>query len=116
MLGTKFFERKEVKDALSLVRAAIYGTSADIARIANIPPRGIGKVTLLKMLGGFENEIGGTIGEKVRSFRMLLARVKETAEKLPPSKLLQYVMQESGMERMYKEDKDRGRRTAGERA
>lgn len=108
VLGTRFFERKEVKDALSFIRAAVYGTSADVARVANIPPRGIGKVTLLKMLGGFENEIGGAIGEKVRAFRALLAKIQEAAQKLPPSKLVQYVMAESGMERMYKEDKLEG--------
>lgn len=108
VLGTKFFERKEVKDALSFIRAARYGTAPDVARIANTPPRGIGKVTLLKMLGGQEASIGGAVGEKIRAFRVLLGRIGEAAEKIPPSKLVQYVMVESGMERMYKEDKVEG--------
>jgi DNA helicase-2/ATP-dependent DNA helicase PcrA len=108
VLGTKFFERKEVKDALSFIRAAIYGTAPDIARIANVPPRGIGKVTLLKMLGGKEATIPGIVGEKVRSFRNLLSRIGEAAQVLPPSKLVQFVMSETGMERMYKEDKLEG--------
>ena len=108
VLGTRFFERKEIKDALSFIRAAVYGTSADIARIANIPPRGIGKVTLLKMLGGFESGISGAIGEKVRIFRALLARITKATQELSPSKFVQFVMTESGMERMYKEDKVEG--------
>ncbi len=108
VLGTKFFERKEVKDALSYIRAAVYSTAPDIARIANTPARGIGKVTLLKMLSGGESDITGATGEKVRAFRVLLARIHEAAKKLPPSKLVQYVMQESGMERMHKEDKVEG--------
>jgi DNA helicase-2/ATP-dependent DNA helicase PcrA len=33
VLGTKFFERKEVKDVLSFIRAARYGTTPDIAAI-----------------------------------------------------------------------------------
>ncbi len=108
VLGTRFFERKEVKDALSFIRAAVYGTAPDIARIANVPPRGIGKVTLMKMLMGQENAIGGAVGEKVRAFRALLARITASAKTLPPSKLVQFVMTESGMERMYKEDKVEG--------
>jgi DNA helicase-2/ATP-dependent DNA helicase PcrA len=60
------------------------------------------------MLGGFESEIGGAVGEKVRGFRAMLAKIKEAAQNLPPSKLLQYTMAESGMERMYKEDKVEG--------
>jgi DNA helicase-2/ATP-dependent DNA helicase PcrA len=108
VLGTKFFERKEVKDVLSFIRAAVYSTAPDIARIANTPPRGIGKVTLLKMLSGGEDRIAGAVGEKVRAFRMLLNRIGDTAQKMSPSQLVQYVMAETGMERMYKEDKVEG--------
>ena len=108
VLGTKFFERKEVKDAISFVRAAVYGTAPDIARVANVPPRGIGKVTLLKMLGGQESELGGAIGIKVKLFRVLLQKINTAAQELSPSKLLQLVMEESGMERIYKADKLEG--------
>jgi DNA helicase-2/ATP-dependent DNA helicase PcrA len=108
VLGTRFFERKEVKDVLSFIRAAIYGTAPDIARVANTPPRGIGKVTLLKILNGSDSALSGAVAEKVRGFKSLLIKIKDVAEKLPPSKLVQYVMTESGMERMYKEDKVEG--------
>lgn len=108
VLGTRFFERREVKDAISFIRAAVYETQGDIARIANIPPRGIGKVTLLKMLMGKESELKGAVAEKVAEFRSILFRIKETLSTLPPSKLVEFVMKESGMERMYKEDKLEG--------
>ncbi len=108
VLGTKFFERKEVKDVLSFIRAARYATTPDLARIANTPPRGIGKVTLLKMLSGADASIGGAVGEKVRNFRRLLERIAEASHTLPPSQLVQYVMQESRMEQMYKDDKVEG--------
>jgi DNA helicase II / ATP-dependent DNA helicase PcrA len=108
VLGTKFFERKEVKDTISFLRAGLYNTNADIARIANIPPRGIGKVTLLKILAGEEEGLGGAVREKVREFRGILAQIEEASRTTPPSKLLTFVMQISGMERMYKEDKLEG--------
>src|SRR3989344_5006452 len=51
VLGTRFFERKEVKDVLAYLRAALNPKgSGDIARAAGVPARGIGKVTLEKML------------------------------------------------------------------
>lgn len=108
VLGTKFFERREVKDAISFIRAAVFETSADIARVANVPARGIGKVTLLKMLSGAEDTLGGAVREKVLGFRQLLARIREASARLTPSQLVIFVMQESGMERSYKEDKLEG--------
>lgn len=108
VVGTRFFERKEVKDVLALVRAALYDTRPDIARVANVPARGIGKVTLLKILTGREGELGGAMRDKVAAFRALLARIKDAAKKLPPSKLVQYVVVESGIECMLKDDKLEG--------
>lgn len=108
VLGTRFFERKEVKDTLSFIRAALYNTPPDIARVANVPARGIGKVTLLKILSGTEGELGGAVAEKVRGFRRLLARIAQQALLVPPSLLVQFVITESGMEREFKEDKPEG--------
>jgi DNA helicase-2/ATP-dependent DNA helicase PcrA len=108
VLGTRFFERREVKDIISFIRAALLNTQADIARVANIPPRGIGKVTLLKMLMNKESELRGTIAEKVGEFRALLLRIRKAAEELPPSKLVEFIVKGTGMEKMYKEDKLEG--------
>ncbi|MDE1924993.1 MAG: UvrD-helicase domain-containing protein [Patescibacteria group bacterium] len=108
VVGTRFFERKEVKDALSFVRAALYETAPDVARASGVPARGIGKVTLLKMLAGREHELTGAVREKVISFRKLLAQLKEASGTLPPSQLMQLVMTRTGMEAMYKEDKLEG--------
>lgn len=102
VLGTRFFERKEVKDALSFVRAAIARTPADVARAATAVSRGIGKVTLLKMLSG------QPAGEKAAQFESLLKKIESAAATLPPSHLLRMVITESGMERTFKEDKFEG--------
>ena len=108
VLGTKFFERKEVKDALSFIRAALYDTSADLARVSNVPPRGIGKVTLLKILSGKEGELTGATREKVAQLRALLGRIRDAAAKCTPSELVRYVITHSGMEAMLLQDKLEG--------
>ncbi len=55
VLGVKFFERKEIKDTLAYLRAALNRDSlSDIKRIINFPARGIGKVTLVKI---FANDL-----------------------------------------------------------
>lgn len=102
VLGTRFFERKEVKDALSYVRAALGQTPADIARAAQNPARGIGKVTLLKMLSG------QPAGAKADAFAALLNKIARAAEQMPPSHLMRFVIAESGMERAYQADKLEG--------
>lgn len=48
--GLRFFERAEIKDALSYVRLAVNNKdNAAFERAVNIPPRGIGKVSLDKL-------------------------------------------------------------------
>jgi DNA helicase II / ATP-dependent DNA helicase PcrA len=108
VLGTRFFERKEVKDTLSFIRAAVEGGAVDVSRIANVPARGIGKVTLLKMLAGRGDELTGAVKEKVSKFYLLLSSIREAARRLPPSQLVKFVVVESGLEQMLKEDKLEG--------
>lgn len=108
VLGTKFFERAEVKDTISFIRAALFGTEADIARIANTPPRGIGKQTLLAMLQKREGELGPSALAKVAIFHALLAKIREAALRLPPSKVVELVIKESGIEDDLRQDKLEG--------
>jgi len=108
VLGTRFFERKEVKDTLSFIRAAVEGGAIDLARIANVPPRGVGKVTLLKILAGREQELTGAVRDKVVNLRVLLMNIQQASLQLPPSQLVRFVIVESGLEKMHKEDKLEG--------
>ncbi len=107
VLGTRFFERKEVKDTLSFIRAALLDTPADIHRVTQVLP-GIGKVTALKILAGQEDTLRGAIAQKVQAMRTLLARIREKTSMLPPSQLIQFIATESGMEKLFKEDKLEG--------
>jgi len=112
MLGTKFFERKEIKDVVSFVKVSLNPLNqSDFSRILNIPPRGIGKVTLEKIILGKENEISGPTKIKLDNFRKMLLNFKDILTKQKPSESLKQIIRDSGMEDMYKtgleEDTDR---------
>jgi len=102
LLGTKFFERKEIKDVLSYLKASLNPDSlSDLKRIINVPARGIGKVTMLKIFEGKENQLPETMQVKMIGFRDLLARIKEKALKDKPSETIKYIIHESGIEYAY---------------
>src|SRR3989344_2585524 len=102
MLGTKFFERKEIKDCLSFIKASLNEASAgDFMRIINIPPRGIGKTTAQKIVSGLEKDLPENTKIKINNFRKTLSDFKTilTTEKL--SVAIKYIIKNSGMENMY---------------
>jgi len=104
ILGTRFFDRKEVKDLLSFLRAALNPESlGDLKRIINIPARGIGKVSLLKIFAGKEHELPVAMREKMIKFRALLGRIREVALKEKPSVTIKFIMKESGIEPTWRD-------------
>jgi len=104
LLGTKFFERKEIKDVLSYLRLALNPDSqGDLGRIVNEPARGIGKVTLLKLLEGKRSELTGSTREKVEGFYQIMASISEAATNTPPSELIKFIMKRSGIETALKD-------------
>ncbi len=107
VLGVRFFERAEVKDVLSYLRAARNPKSkADLARIVSTPPRGIGKTTLDKILAG--QALSGAAGEKVKKFQETLAKIKHAIETLPTSEAVRYAAEASGVEAMLQADTEEG--------
>lgn len=112
VLGVRFFERAEVKDVLSYLRAAMNPKNKqDMTRIIAVPPRGIGKVTLEKMLAG-EN-IPGAAGAKVAAFRDMLAKIAHAANTLPASEAVRYAAEASGIEGWLAQDTERGQERLG---
>ena len=104
VIGVRFFERKEVKDIISYVRASLSESdTADFARIINVPVRGIGKVTLLKILAKQESGLTAGTRQKIAGFRALLARVKKKLETEPLSVALKFILTESGLEKILRE-------------
>ena len=99
VLGTKFFERKEVKDVLAYLRASLNTESlSDLKRIINVPGRGIGKVTILKIFSDERDKLPEGIKEKVNNFFNLLTKIKSETDKLKPSEVIKYIIKESGLE------------------
>lgn len=99
VLGIRFFERKEVKDILAYIRAALNPASAgDLKRIINTPPRGIGKISLLSIFAGEEYKLPAAKREQIEKFRDVLAAIKTTAETKRPSEVIAFVMKKSGIE------------------
>lgn len=106
VLGTKFFERKEVKDILSYIRAALNPESmADLKRVINVPARGIGKVSLLKILAGQAETLPPATKKKVDDFYTILGVIRLKAAQEKTSEVVKYVLQASGLEMSLKNSK-----------
>ncbi|MFH1714543.1 MAG: UvrD-helicase domain-containing protein [Candidatus Nealsonbacteria bacterium] len=95
VLGTRFFERKEIKDILAFLHFVMNPESiSSLKRIINVPPRGIGKTTLLKIIEGKEAGLPANMKIKIASFRKLLGKIKNFALQNPPSKTILFVAEE----------------------
>lgn len=105
VLGTKFFERKEVKDVLSFLRLALNpGSTADLSRIVNVPARGIGKVTALKLIEGRRDELSGATAEKVARFDQMMQDITDHAKTEPVSATLRFIISRTGLETHFKKN------------
>ncbi|WP_254565746.1 DNA helicase PcrA [Oscillatoria sp. HE19RPO] len=110
--GLKFYDRKEVKDAVAYLRAlANPSDSISLRRIINTPKRSIGKTTLdrldeaAKQLGVPLWEIlsddtsvktlAGRSVKQVLEFAALMSRWQEQVETLPAIEILKGIMEES---------------------
>jgi len=97
LLGTKFFERKEVKDVMSYLRSAMNRSSQpDLKRVFETPKRGIGKVTVAKIFAG--EDIPTSASAKVEKVYNFLDRIVEAIENDPLSHIMQMIIVDSGME------------------
>ncbi len=109
LLGTKFFDRKEVKDTLSFIRAALNPDNlVDIARIINTPVRGIGKVTIAKVINGEEETLTGRARESVQKFRTILQKIHSESTNMLPSELVRFTFKVSGLEESFKSQGEDG--------
>jgi len=99
VLGVKFFERKEIKDILSYIRASYNKESlSDIKRIINIPTRGIGKVTIIKLFSNQFTDLPSAMQVKINKFYSLLDDIREYTDSHSPSESVKYVIQKTGLE------------------
>jgi DNA helicase-2/ATP-dependent DNA helicase PcrA len=117
--GTRFYDRREVRDVLAYVRLLLNPRDeASLRRILNVPPRDIGKTTLEALVGlarrdgvplleAIEAAAAGTSTGPVRTvtaraakalagFLDLLRDLRATARELPPSRLVARVVGRTG--------------------
>jgi len=103
VLGTKFFDRKEIKDMLAYIRASQNPDClSDIKRIINIPARGIGKTTIVKLFAGQGESLPLAMKLKVKAFYGRLEQIRIFAQSNPPSMVVKYALLESGIEESYR--------------
>ena len=106
VLGVKFFERKEIKDTLAYLRAALNPESlSDIKRIINFPTRGIGKTTIAKI---FATATAGQAGEqntlpikmqlKINNFYKTLEELREKIQNSKASEVIKFAVKKTGIE------------------
>ena len=107
VLGTRFFERKEVKDLVAYIDASLNRDKLSAQkRIMNYPPRGIGKVTMLAAFSGAEDRLNDGAKVKLRNFRKILDDIKINSEELSVSKLVAYTAKISGIEDLLSSGSD----------
>lgn len=120
--GVRFFERKEIKDAISYLRLIGIGDDLSFLRIVNVPSRKIGKVFLQKLKDiakqegkTLYNTLKGHIKDKdfnkkgAQEFVRLIEDCREKAKISSVSDLLEYTLRTSGLMDLIRTDGDEDR-------
>ena len=115
--GVPFFERMEIKDALSYLRLIAYRDDLSFLRVVNVPKRNLGKRRMAwlaeyaeqnpcslfdALRHGVSEEPGLFQGTGAGEFLQMVERLGENYEKKPVSELLSEVLDESGYEAMLR--------------
>ncbi len=120
--GVKFFSRMEIKDILAYLRLLVNPADAVAARrVINVPPRGIGAVTVEKIAtleeeaGGLlpacrlaleRGLLGGAAAHKVAAFAALMEELRGLlAAEVPYAELTAELIEKSGYGPMLREER-----------
>ena len=113
--GVQFFDRAEIKDALSYLRMIAFRDDLSFSRIVNRPKRNIG-LSRMNRLRAYAEENNCSLysalerlcddelfrGTKARKFLDLVERFSSSADGMPVSELLTAILDESGYESMLR--------------
>lgn len=120
--GIRFYERKEIKDAISYLRLAAGSDDMAFRRIANVPARKFGKVSMNALTRIAEAEgthlyeaLRAHIDEppfnrlQIRLFIELIEQARGLLTEIPVSELADLMLRKSGLLDMYRNDTDEER-------
>jgi DNA helicase-2/ATP-dependent DNA helicase PcrA len=103
LLGTKFFERKEIKDLVSYLKLAFNAEAlGDLRRVINEPKRGLGPVALAKITAGTATELSAAQSASYQKFLQITLDIGQYAEVHAPSESVRYAMERSGLYDQYR--------------
>ncbi len=109
VLGTQFFERMEVKDVISYIRAALNRDSlADLKRTINTPKRGIGDASIAKIFAGMRDTLSPKTQIAFSNYEKILDSIKEASENEYPSALIRFVLEKTGLKEEYESEGEQG--------
>ena len=109
LLGTRFLDRKEVKDVLAWIRLALEPTrETDRVRAIQSPSRGIGKVTIAKIAVGHTETLSPAVRAKVQAFEDVVTTLHTESETALPSMFVKRVIEASGIEASLLKDGEEG--------
>ena len=122
--GNKFYDRKEIKDALSYLSVIVNpNDTVRLQRIINEPKRGIGDTSFDRvieisealdispldiMLSADQYPLLSKTSKKLSAFAEMINEFIKFSVELKPSEILKKVLKESGYMNSLKLDKDRG--------
>ena len=113
--GTQFFDRMEIKDALSYLRMVAYKDDLSFRRVCNVPKRNIGQRRMafleeyaaqndVSLYNALRQNLDHDLfkGTKARQFVHLIEDFSATYEGRPVSELLSDLLNQSGYEQMMR--------------
>jgi DNA helicase-2/ATP-dependent DNA helicase PcrA len=109
MTGTKFYERKEIKDVMSYLKSARNPDAwTELKRCINTPARGIGKTTILKLIEGKGDTLPAKTKMEVDRFYEVLEKIKVLSETEKPSEVIRKILTISGIYEFYNDKTEEG--------
>jgi len=104
VLGTRFFERQEIKDILSYAKFALNDADLEsFKRLSNVPPRGIGKVTFAKIAAGQADKLPAKARASYHEIISIIEKIREHVQSHSAGETIKYILSTSGIESMLKQ-------------